>query len=197
MNNILDYSHMIKTYIMVTDFEQTIDNFQTCKCDKYIECFQINELNDCKNNKIILDNLPLFKILVNPQHKQKFKLPKKFKNSQTNIVVFIRVIVYIIKFKDESIDFLLNKKHIKCITLLSIYILIINNYNIMKDVMYLFKPLVINIKEKLKNNYLDNPENVNKLQILFKKYFKNSPEECINIMKSWDNLLEQLIVPVN
>jgi hypothetical protein len=194
MNNILDYSHMIKTYIMITDFEENNDSTNnSCKCDNYIQCFQINEFNNCKNNKIIFDNLPLFNILINPNTKIKFILPKKFKTSNMDLINFVKILLYIIKFKDESIDFLLNKEYIKSITILNIYILIINNYNIMQQIMFIFKPFVINIKNLLNDNYLNNDENLNKLNALFKKHFKHKPDECIHIMKSWGTLLDELI----
>ena len=194
MNNILDYSHMIKTYIKVTEFDISNDKeVNECKCDKQFECFQIKQFNNCKYKKIILKNLPLFKILINPHIKKQFSLPKAFNNSNINLIDFIKIIVYIIKFKDESVDYLLNNKYIKCITILSIYILIINNHNIMKNIMFMFEPFVFNIKEGLKLNYLGDEQNMNKLKMLFKKYFKNSPDECIKVMKKWDILLEQLI----
>uniref|UniRef100_A0A6C0HVH2 Uncharacterized protein n=1 Tax=viral metagenome TaxID=1070528 RepID=A0A6C0HVH2_9ZZZZ len=191
MNNILDYSHMIKTYIMTTEFEP-IDDIK-CNCDKNIECFQINELHKCKYNKLIIDNLPLFNILINLNIKTKFSLPKELSSSSIDIVTFINILLYIIKFKDESIDYLLNKKYIKCIILLNIYTIIITNQTIIKNVMYMFESLIIKLKYDLTNNYLNNEDNINKLKILFKKYFKESPDECINIMKSWDILLQNII----
>jgi hypothetical protein len=191
MNNILDYSHMIKTYIMITEFEP-IDDIK-CNCDKNIECFQINELHKCKYNKLIIDNLPLFNILINLNIKTKFSLPKELSSSSIDIVTFMNILLYIIKFKDESIDYLLNKKYIKCIILLNIYTIIITNQTIIKNVMYMFESLIIKLKYDLTNNYLNNEDNINKLKILFKKYFKESPDECINIMKSWDVLLQNII----
>jgi len=194
MNNILDYSHMIKTYIMITNFDGVENiNASKCNCDKSIECFQINELNNCKYYKLILDNLPLFNILINPNSKKKYSLPKESNKSDTDIVNFIKILLYIIKFKDESIDYLLNKKYIKCVILLSIYILIINNYNIINNIMYLFEYFIIKLKYDLNNNYLNNQDNINKLNILFNKYFKETPSECINIMKSWENIFDNLI----
>jgi len=191
MNNILDYSHIIKTYIMTTEFEP-IDNIK-CNCDKNIECFQINELYKCKYNQVIIDNLPLFNILINLNIKTKFSLPKKLSSSSIDIITFMNILLYIIKFKDESIDYLLNKKYIKCIILLNIYTIIITNHTIIKSVMYMFESLIIKLKYDLTNNYLNNEDNINKLKILFKKYFKESPDDCINIMKSWDILLQNII----
>jgi len=194
MNNILDYSHMIKTYIKITEFDVNYEKEDIgCKCDKNFECFQIKEFNNCKNKDVLLDNLPLFKILINPNTKIKFYLPNTFNNSNINLIDFIKMMVFIIKFKDESVDYLLNKKYIKCITILSVYILIINNFNNIKNIMFMFEQFVFNIKEGLKLNYLGNDENMNKLKTLFKKYFKHSPDECIKIMNSWDTLLEQLL----
>ena len=198
MNNILDYSHMIKTYIMKTDFDlfnitsNSNSNYQ-CSCDKSIDCFQINQLNNCKYYSLIIDKLPLFKILINPNINTKFSLPTDFSTSNTNLIHFTKVLLYIIKFKEESIDYLLNKKFIKSIILLNIYMLIITNYNIIKNIMYLFEPFIIKLKYDLNNNYLNNQDNITKLKILFKKYFNESPNDCINIMKSWDGLLEKLI----
>ncbi len=191
MNNILDYSHMIKTYIMTTEFEPI--NNTKCNCDKNIECFQINELNNCKYSKVIIDNLPLFNILINLNYKHKFSLPKELSSSSIDVIAFMNILLYLIKFKDESIDYLLNKKYIKCIILLSIYTIIITNHSIIKNLMYLFESLIIKIKYDLTNNYLNNEDNINKLKILFKKYFIESPDECINIMKSWDILLQNII----
>ncbi len=192
MNNILDYSHMIKTYIMKTEFESSDIIKNMCNCDKNIECFQINELNNCKYYKLIIDNLPLFNILINPNNK-KYSLPKTLSSSSLDVVNFMNILLYIIKFKDESIDYLLNKKYIKCIILLNIYIIIINNHNIMKNIMYIFESLIVKIKYDLTNNYLNNEDNITKLKILFKKHFRESPDECINIMKSWDTLLQTII----
>jgi hypothetical protein len=196
MNNILDYSHMIKTYVMVKEFNTAnTDSDETiCKCDKSFECFQIKELKVCKYNKKLLNNLPLFKILINPDIKTKFILSNKFKESKLDVIDFIKILLYIIKFKDESIDYLLNKKYVKCITLLSVYILIFNNYNILKNIMYLFEPLIINIKNNLKDNYINNEDNIYKLKKFFKKYIKQTPNDCINIMKNWDVLLDELIM---
>lgn len=191
MNNILDYSHLIKTYVMMTSFDNNYN--LKCTCDKSIECFQINELIYCKNYKLILDNLPLFNILINPNFKKTYSLPKTSKNSDMDVVDFIKVLLYVIKFKDESIDYLLNKKYIKCVILLSIYILIINNYNIIKNIMYIFESFIVKIRHDLNNNYLNNQDNINKLHIVFKKYFKESPDECINIMKNWEDILIDLI----
>jgi hypothetical protein len=189
MNNILDYSHMIKTYIMVTEFEP----INKCTCENNIQCFQINELNNCEYKELIFDNLPLFNILVNPNTKIKFILPKKIKKSNMDLVDFVKVLLYIIKFKDESIDFVLNRKHIKTITILSLYVLIIKNYNIMTHIMFIFRPFVSNIKKILNDDYLNNNDNINILRAFFKKYFTYTPDECINIMKSWDTILDKLI----
>jgi hypothetical protein len=57
----------------------------------------------------------------------------------------------------------------------------------------MFESLIIKLKYDLTNNYLNNEDNINKLKILFKKYFKESPDDCINIMKSWDILLQNII----
>jgi hypothetical protein len=194
MNNILDYSHMLKTYIMITNFDEleNIDNSK-CICDKSIECFQINELNNCNYYDLIIETLPLFKILINPNIETKFSLPKKFETSNIDLLKFTKILLYIIKFKDESVDYMLNKKYIKCVVLLNMYILIITNYNIIKSIMYLFEPFIIKLKNDLNNYYLNNQDNINKLNILFKKYFKESPVDCINIMKSWEDLLNKLI----
>ena len=65
MNNILDYTHMIKTYVMTTDFDlyNNISTFE-CKCNKTIECFQINQLNKCLYHNLIMEKLPLFENVV-------------------------------------------------------------------------------------------------------------------------------------
>jgi hypothetical protein len=181
---------------MKTDFDLFNNNYQ-CSCDKSIDCFQINQLNNCKYYSLIIDKLPLFKILINPNINTKFSLPTEFSTSDTNLIHFTKVLLYIIKFKEESIDYLLNKKFIKSIILLNIYMLIITNYNIIKNIMYLFEPFIIKLKYDLTNNYLNNQDNITKLKILFKKYFNESPNDCINIMKSWDGLLEKLIEDKN
>jgi hypothetical protein len=47
--------------------------------------------------------------------------------------------------------------------------------------------------DKLKYNYLNNTDNVIKLNDLFKKYFKDSSDNCINIMYKWIILMDNLI----
>ena len=38
MNNLLDYSHMIKTYVMITNYDENHYN-DYCKCDHFIFCY--------------------------------------------------------------------------------------------------------------------------------------------------------------
>ena len=85
---------------MITEYEPEIMNNSKnnfCKCDNHIQCFQINEFNNCKNNKLIFDNLPLFNILINPKTKIKFILPKKLETSKIDLCTFVKVLLYIIK----------------------------------------------------------------------------------------------------
>ena len=82
--------------------------------------------------------------------------------------------------------------NIKCIVSLSFYMLIINNYNLIKDFKYLFKPLLLNSLNKL-NFYLNDNISIDKFNSLFKNYFIEKPDECINIMKNWINMLDEII----
>jgi hypothetical protein len=190
MNNLLDYSHMINTYVMCIDFPE---NNSECNCSEFINCYNSSKLKNCKYYNLIINNLPLFKILINPNIKKKFMLPKKWNNSKLNPNEFFKLMFYIINFVDESPEYIIDKPYIKCIVSLSLYILIINNYNIVKKIIYVFDTLLINMIDKLKYNYLNNTDNVIKLNDLFKKYFKDSSDNCINIMYKWIILMDNLI----
>jgi hypothetical protein len=199
MNNLLDYSHMIKTYVMKVDYNHEYLNYPLnilmqidCKCDQFIFCYNSYNINKCKHYNMILDNLPLFKIILNQYEKKTFKLPNIWSNSNLNSDEFFKIVLYIASFADESIDYILNKPHIKTIISLSFYILIINNNNIVKNVLYLLEPMLINFKKKL-IFYLSDEDSINKLNLLFKKYFMEKPEECINKMNNWVIMIDELI----
>ena len=184
MNNLLDYSHMIKTYVMVTKY----DNME-CKCDQFIFCYN-EQITKCKHYNIIMANLPLFKIIVNKKIKKQFKLPKEWNNSNITSHELFKVIYYIINFLDEINDS--TEPHIKCIISLSFYILVINNYNLIKNMKHLLKPLLLNSINKL-NFYLSDNISIEKFNSLFKKYFLEKPDKCINIMKEWVGMLDEII----
>ena len=137
-------------------------------------------------------NLPLFKILVNQNTKTKFKLPKEWSNSNLTNDEFFKIVLYIISFADESIDYTMNKPNIKSIISLSMYILFINNYTIIQNSMYLLEPLIKNLNNKL-NFYLSDEESINKLTLLFNKYFSDKPEYCLNIMNKWVIMLDNIV----
>ena len=198
MNNLLDYSHMIKTYVMITNYnENHNDNhYNNCKCDHFIFCYN-DQITKCKHYNIIIDNLPLFKIILNKNIKKQFKLPKKWNNSNITSNDLFKIIYYIINFLDEINDNNYDNNHnydinIKCIVSLSFYILIINNYNLIKNFKYLFKPLLLTSLNKL-HFYLSDNISFDKFNAFFNDYFIEKPDECINIMKKWVNMLDELI----
>ncbi len=203
MNNLLDYSHMINTYVMKTNFmvseEYNLDyplslliNLE-CKCDQYLFCYSSYEIKKCKYHNMIINNLPLFKIILNKNIKKQFNLPTEWNNSNLTSDDFFKLILYIISFTGESIDYLMNTIHIKSIISLSLYILIINNHNIVKNMLYLIEPLLNNLKNKL-NIYLSEDDSINKLKELFCKYYIASPNECIDIMHKWVKMLDELLI---
>ena len=204
MNNLLDYSHMIKTYVMKIDYNTQSINHEylnyplsmlmqlDCKCDQFFFCYNSYNINKCKHYNMIIDNLPLFKILINQNTKKQFKLPKKWSSSNLTSDEFVKIILYMVSFADESIDYIMNKPNIKSIISLSIYILFINNYNIIQNVMYLLEPLMINLHKKL-IFYLSDEDSIMKLNLLFKKYFSEKPEDCIHIMNNWVILFDNVI----
>ncbi len=194
MNNLLDYSHMINTYVMCIDFPEDTNK---CECGQFINCYHSSKLKNCKYYNLIINNLPLFKILINPNIKKKFELPSNWKNSKLNPNEFFKLMFYLINFVDESIEYITNKPHIKCIVSLSLYILIINNYNIVKNILYVFDTLLINMVNKLKNEYLNNESNIIKLNTMFNKYFKDSSNNCINTMHKWTIIIDELITIEN
>lgn len=69
--------------------------------------------------------------------------------------------------------------------------LIINNHNNIKNVLYLIEPLLNNLKNKL-IFYLSDNNSIEKLTSLFKKYFIEKPEDNIEIMKTWITMIEEL-----
>jgi hypothetical protein len=93
---------------------------------------------------------------------------------------------------DESIEYITDKPYIKCVVILSLYILIINNYNIITNISYVFETFILNMNNKLKNNYLSINNN-SKLNSFFNRYFIDSNIECINIMYKWIDMLDELI----
>jgi hypothetical protein len=203
MNNLLDYSHIIKTYVMKIDYDNNQDNEYLnyplnllmqleCKCDQYIFCYNSYNIIKCKHYNKIIDNLPLFKILINQNTKKQFKLPKEWSSSNLTCDDFFKIVLYLISFTDESIDYIMNKPYIKSIISLSMYILFINNYNILQNVMYLLEPLINNLNKKIKF-YLSDEDSINKLTLLFKKYFSDKPEDCLNIMNNWGIMLDNII----
>ncbi len=199
MNNLLDYSHMIKTYVMKTNYDN--DNYPNypinllmqfeCKCDQFIFCYNSYNINKCKHFNMIINNLPLFKIILNLNTKKQFNLPKEWSNSNLTSDDLFKIILYIISFADESIDYITNKPYIKSIISLSLYMLIINNHNNIKNVLYLIEPLLNNLKNKL-IFYLSDNNSIEKLTSLFKKYFIEKPEDNIEIMKTWITMIEEL-----
>jgi hypothetical protein len=141
---------------------------------------------------MIINNLPLFKILINKNTKKQFKLPKEWFNSNLTSDEFIKIVLYMVNFADESIDYIMNKPNIKSIISLSMYILFINNYNIIQNAMYILEPLIINLHKKLKF-YLSDEESITKLNLVFKKYFLEKPENCINTMNNWIIMFDNII----
>ena len=204
MNNLLDYSHMIKTYVMKINYNTQSKNDNPmntnvnvlmqldCKCDQYIFCYNSSNINKCKHYNMIINNLPLFKILINKNTKKQFKLPKEWFNSNLTSDEFIKIVLYMVNFADESIDYIMNKPNIKSIISLSMYILFINNYNIIQNAMYILEPLIINLHKKLKF-YLSDEESITKLNLVFKKYFLEKPENCINTMNNWIIMFDNII----
>jgi hypothetical protein len=198
MNNLLDYSHMIKTYVMITNYDENENHYNDndyCKCDHFIFCYN-KQITKCKHYNIIIDNLPLFKIILNKNIKKQFKLPKKWNNSNITSNDLFKLIYYIINFLDEINDYYDNNHdydiNIRCIVSLSFYILIINNHNLIKNFKYLFKPLLLNSLNKL-NFYLSDNISIDKFNSLFKEYFIEKPDKCINIMKNWVSMLDEII----
>jgi hypothetical protein len=163
-----------------------------CKCDQFLYCFNSCDINKCKYNKLIINNLPLFKIILNKNIKKQFKLPKIWSNSNLTSNDFFKIVFYIVSFTDESIDYIMNKPYIKSIISLSLYCLIFNNHNNVKNVLYLLEPLLNNLKNKL-NNYLSDEDSINKLKELFKVYYLDNPDECINIMHKWNKMIDELL----
>jgi hypothetical protein len=174
---------------MCIDFPE---NNSECNCSQFINCYNSSKLKNCKYYNLIINNLPLFQILINPNIKKKYTLPKNWNNSKLNPNEFFKLMFYIINFVDESPEYITDKPYIKCIVSLSLYILIINNEIIIKNLIYIYETLIINMIDKLKYNYLLD-ENIIKLNLLFKKYFEN-PNECINNMYKWIIMLEELII---
>ena len=182
MNNLLDYSHIIKTYVMVIDYN-------SCMCDHFIFCYK--NIIKCKYQNMIIDNLPLFKIILNKNIKKQFKLPNEWSNSNITSDELFKLILYIISFSEELNDS--NKQqHIKTIISLSFYILIINNHNLIKKGLYLLKPLLKNLNVKLKF-FLNDIDSINKLKSLFKEYFLENSDDSINIMNEWTIMINELI----
>ncbi len=182
-NDNQDYDYLNYPYNLLIQME--------CKCDQFLFCFNTFDINKCKYYKMIIDNLPLFKIILNKNTKKQFRLPTNWSNSSLNSNDFFKIIFYIISFTDESIDYLMNKPHIKSIISLSLYMLIINNHNNIKNVLYLIEPLLNNLKNKL-IFYLSDNNSIEKLTSLFKKYFIEKPEDNIEIMKTWITMIEEL-----
>lgn len=192
MNNILDYSHMINTYVMCLDFPEDSISTDECNCGQFINCFHSSKLKKCKYYNLIIINLPLFKILINPNIKKQFKLPKRWNNSNLNPNEFFKLMFYLVNFIDESYEYI-DKPYIKCVIVLSLYILIINNYNVVKNILYVFDTLLINMVNKLKYDYLNNDNSIIKLNNIFNKYFKESSDNCINTMHKWTIIIDKLI----
>ncbi len=163
-----------------------------CKCDQFLFCYNSFNINKCKYYELITNNLPIFKIILNKNIKKQFKLQKEWSDSNLNSNEFFKIVFYIVSFTDESIDYIMNKPHIKCIVSLSLYMLIFNNHNNVKNVLYLLDPLLNNLKNKL-NTYLSDENCINKLKELFKRYYLDSPDECINIMHEWVKMLDELL----
>jgi hypothetical protein len=200
MNNLLDYSHMIKTYVIKNthsineylNYPMNVVMQLDCKCDQYFFCYNSSNIYKCKHYNMIIDNLPLFKIIINQHTKKQFTLPKEWSSSNLTSDDFFKIILYMVSFADESIDYIMNKPNIKSIISLSIYILFINNYNILQNAIYLLEPFMINLHKKI-IFYLSDEESITKLNVLFKKYFSEKPEDCINIMNNWIIMFDNII----
>ena len=150
---------------------------------KYHKTRPLNNLGYLFHYLILTNNLDGLKLYNFPIHKNNI-------DGLNGIMLAAR------EKKYKILDYLLNKKHVKCVLLLSMYILIINNHNIINyliNSINVFKLLVSNIRNNLKDQCLNNEQNISKLKVFFKKYFKQKPDDCINIMKNWEILFNELI----
>jgi hypothetical protein len=167
--------------------------YNNCKCENSsILCFENNDIKNCINKNLILENLPLFEILINDNVERKYKLL----DNHDSIVFFSlndfnKILEYLVSFYSESAEYnLLDEK--KCIIIVSLYSFIIKNYNIIKTLSVLYEDFIKLLIMKLIFKFLIN-ENINKFNDLFNKYFIDPPSKCIEIMYKWVEMLYKII----
>ncbi len=156
-----------------------------CNCDNQnILCFENEDIKKCINKNIILENVPLFEILINDNVEKKFKLiehddPIPF----CSLNHFNLILDYLVSFYTESVDYgLFDEK--KCVVILSLYSFIIKNRFIINTLSVIYEDFIKLLISKLIFKFLLS-ENICKFNNVFNKYFIDPPSKCIEIMYKW------------
>jgi len=163
--------------------------FNKCNCYNTFNCIDII---NCKNKHIIFKHFPLLSI-INDKTKTDYLLDS---NKNTDILepeLFKTLLDFIIKFNvnynNNNIDTMFENR---IIYLLSIYMYIIKNLDIIDSFYIIHEYLIVYLYTSLKYNILNNITYITRMTVFFNKYFKNN-NECLNILFTWCNTFENLI----
>ena len=93
---------------------------------------------------------------------------------------------FLLKWGDISKNYTKKKS---VVIALSLYNIIINNRIIIECMYYIYEPFVKDMIKLLKLT-LNSSDYIDNLKEIFEQYFTNTPDENINIMYNWLNILE-------
>ncbi len=167
------------------------DIIPTCLCNSNIfNCFD-QDCNNCINKDLIYSYCPFLQIITNNSNikNRKFDLQKNYyvnmDGSTHNFNIFRN---YLVRWQDVSNNY---TKEASIIISLSLYNIIINNRIIIECMYYIYEPFLSNIITILKLT-LDSSDYMYNLKKIFEEYFIHTPNENINIMYNWLDILENI-----
>ncbi len=153
-------------------------NNNICYCDD--ENYNCINLDNCKNKKIIIDNLPLFT-------KNYYKLDTKCNTNMIEASDFKKLLDYIIKCNNTSND--------RIVFLISFYYLLIKNVNFIESLYFFYEQFVVYAYTSLKYNILVNYIYVKKINDFFIKHFNtDNNTDCFKILNEWCCIFENMLM---
>ena len=150
----------------------------TCYCDD--ENYNCINLDNCKNKKKIIDNLPL---LI----KDNYKLDSKCNTIMIDASEFRKLLDYIIKCNNKSDD--------RILFLLSFYYLLIKNINLIESLYIFYEQFIVYAFTSLKYNILVNYTYVKKFNDFFIKNINTYENNYgFKILNEWCCIFENIII---
>jgi hypothetical protein len=162
-----------------------------CLCSANIlNCFDEN-CNYCIHKDLIYRYCPFLQIITNSSNIKPniFDIRKNYYiNTDGDTRNFNLFRHYLLRWGDTSKDY---NKTSSIVIALSLYNIIINNRIIIECMYYIYEPFVNDMITLLKLT-LNSPDYNNNLKNIFQQYFINTPDENINVMYNWLNILENI-----